>query len=187
MINKVKKFLKNNIKNVIAFVVGVVISGGTVYAATELFASDIKFNNQNSNLSSTTVQGAIDELSIKASNSISIAPPKYFLYGDPTTGSTQNYTELNSRVFNGLYESGNKAVCIVRNGNLICFKKENFEKEKIHLKQVFSDVTCTSDGGVQCTSTDFTCSLASNGDIWCDDNQSHNHCYVGITSNSYCE
>ena len=70
MINKFKTFLENNIKTVSVFILGAVISGGTVYAATEMFATDIRFNNADTNLSSTTVQGALDEISSLNDNSV---------------------------------------------------------------------------------------------------------------------
>ena len=60
-----KKFLKSNIKTVVAFVIGIIITGGAVYAAN-LIASDVTYDNTTSGLQSTTVQGALDELNAKA-------------------------------------------------------------------------------------------------------------------------
>ena len=65
-----KLFLKKNTKVVVAFILGVVVTSGIVYAAI-LNGVDITYDNTNSNLSATTVQGAIDELSTQAQNSSS--------------------------------------------------------------------------------------------------------------------
>ena len=60
---KVKKFLIGNIKTVVAFILGGLIIGGSVYAATILFQSNIVgYNNARSGLSATNVQDALDEL-----------------------------------------------------------------------------------------------------------------------------
>lgn len=63
---RIKKFLLNNTKMVIAFVLGVVISGTTVYAATYLYNSNqVGFDKSKVSQYGATkddVQGAIDEL-----------------------------------------------------------------------------------------------------------------------------
>ena len=69
---KIRKFLLKNIKIVISFVIGAVISGGAVYAATILFASNqVSYN-------STNVQDALDNLYIKAYTWID---PSYIDFG----------------------------------------------------------------------------------------------------------
>lgn len=69
MKSKIKKFVIGNIKTLIAFVLGVILSGTTIYAATILFAAkDVTYNPSNSNLQSTNVQDAIEELYKKANN-----------------------------------------------------------------------------------------------------------------------
>lgn len=52
------------------FVLGL-IAGGGVYAATAILASNVSYSNSSSGLSSTNVQGAIDELYAKAGGSSS--------------------------------------------------------------------------------------------------------------------
>lgn len=63
---RIKEFLLNNTKVVIAFVLGVVISGTTVYAATYLYSSNqVSFDKSKVSQYGATkddVQGAIDEL-----------------------------------------------------------------------------------------------------------------------------
>ena len=72
---KVKRFLIGNIKTVIAFVLGTLISGVTVYAATVIAASQVGYTPPSgSGISSTNVQGAIDELSTIANTWIDPTP-----------------------------------------------------------------------------------------------------------------
>ena len=60
---KIKKFIKSNIKVVIAFILGISIAGSIgVYAATVIASSNVEYSNTTSGLSATTVQGAIDEI-----------------------------------------------------------------------------------------------------------------------------
>lgn len=57
-------------KLLIGIVIGTIISGGSVYAATILFASNqVSYNNSSSGLSSTNVQAALDELNTKVNAS----------------------------------------------------------------------------------------------------------------------
>ena len=64
---KITKFLLGNIKTVVAFILGVIVSGTTVYAATILFASnEVSYDNTRSGMSVTNVQDALDELYTKA-------------------------------------------------------------------------------------------------------------------------
>ncbi len=58
--------IKNNIKFILGIIVGISFSASAVYAATQVNASDVVYDNTNSNLKSTDVQGALDELIQKA-------------------------------------------------------------------------------------------------------------------------
>lgn len=67
---KIKKILKNNFKLIIAFIVGLLISWTSVYAATILFNSnEVSYNNSSSGLQAGNVQDALDELYTKAQSS----------------------------------------------------------------------------------------------------------------------
>ncbi len=67
MFREVVKYIKNNTKLIAGLIIGAAISGGTVYAATILFNADqVGFDNTGTSLSSTDVQGALDELYQKA-------------------------------------------------------------------------------------------------------------------------
>ena len=100
-IKKVKKFIKNNIKVVIAFILGGIIIGtGGAYAATVLSSKDVTYSNTSSGLSATTVQGAIDEIYEKAKSTefkvgdyVSMTPTKTtFTVPMTLTGYTSNQT-----------------------------------------------------------------------------------------------
>ena len=54
--------LLKNYKLVMAFILGLIVASGGVYAATTIAGSNITYSNTESGLSSTNVQGAIDEL-----------------------------------------------------------------------------------------------------------------------------
>lgn len=59
---KVKKILKNNVKVLVGIIIGTMVTGTGVYAATVINASDVSFKNASSEMTSTNVQGAIEEL-----------------------------------------------------------------------------------------------------------------------------
>lgn len=57
-----KNRLKENNKVILAFILGILVSGITVYATTILSSSEVSYDNSNSGSSSNNVQGAIEEL-----------------------------------------------------------------------------------------------------------------------------
>ncbi len=63
---KVKKVIRSNYKIFIGVLIGLIISLGGVYAATTIAGSAVTYSNTTTGLSSTTVQGAIDELYTKS-------------------------------------------------------------------------------------------------------------------------
>ena len=60
MVEKVQKFFKRNILGII--IGGLIFGTAGVYAATYFPSGDVTYDNTESGLSSTDVQGAIDEL-----------------------------------------------------------------------------------------------------------------------------
>ena len=72
---RIVKHLKNNYKIIIGIIIGVVISGCGVYAATVISASSIGYSD-NSSLGATNVQDAIDKLNTKATTKIKEAEAK---------------------------------------------------------------------------------------------------------------
>ncbi|MCI8347438.1 MAG: hypothetical protein HFJ12_05805 [Bacilli bacterium] len=61
-----KKIIKKNYKIILGIIIGGIISGVGVYAATMISSSNISYDNSKSGLTSTNLNGAIDELYEKA-------------------------------------------------------------------------------------------------------------------------
>ena len=151
-----KKFIKSNIKLVIGIVIGLIIAGTTVYAATVISGSDVSYSNTSSDLTSTNVQGAIDEVYNKVKNNT-----------------------FKTNTAKTVYASS-KGVCIERNNKLNCFKRNNWAVEKDHVQQVFSDVSCSVDSSyVECyVPSNFYCYVESSGFISCTDESDSSYCDV---------
>lgn len=65
---KIGNKIKQNAKIITAFILGAILTGGTVYAATVLPSSQVGYDNSTSGLAATDVQGALDELNQKTKN-----------------------------------------------------------------------------------------------------------------------
>lgn len=90
-----KKIIRNNLKTIIAFIIGIVIAGTTVYAANIIFASsDVGYSNVNTGLKDsngnnvTDVQTAIDELYKLAPKKCKTSPFKLGDYVEMTPTTT---------------------------------------------------------------------------------------------------
>ena len=85
-----KKIIKNNIKVIIAFIAGIIISGAGVYAVT-VASSAVSYDNTSSGASATTVKAALDELYTKAIENINVNDVNFgmksedYVTGDCTT------------------------------------------------------------------------------------------------------
>ena len=204
---KVKKFLLGNIKTVVAFILGIIISGTTVYAATILFASsEVSYDNTSSGMSATNVQDALDELYTKASkwlNPNDMGTPQYYA----TTGEykgwcTSTDTNCNSfadfpttattppsgkNVYAVKYEDGQYGVCIQRNGKEHCFRGRNYKAEAKHVQEVFSDISCDVDSSyVGCDASDFGCAVNASGYVRCYDCGTSESCTVDAGGSVRC-
>ena len=110
----------------------------------------------------------------------------YYAFGLPDSSSTTDYTTLGRNVFAAL-EGEQLSVCIVRNGELSCFKNNNWDEEQNHIQEVFSDVSCTSDSsGVDCNDDDFGCHGNSNGDVSCSGDSASAYCSVYSSGSVSC-
>ena len=65
MLKKISEFIKENLKIVIAFSIGVVLTSTSVYAANTIYSKNVTYDNSSSGLSSVNVQDALDELYLK--------------------------------------------------------------------------------------------------------------------------
>ena len=165
---KLRNFIKNNLKIVIAFTLGLLVAGTGVYAATVIAASSVGYT-YNSSLGATNVQNAIDKLYAKADN-------QYFDFATAKANKT-------GKVF-----ASKKGVCISRNKTVYCFKINNWDVERNHIQQVFSDVSCeVYSSAVYCYASDFNCSVGSDGYVGCNDYSSaYSNCSVGASGDVYC-
>ena len=115
-------------------------------------------------------------------------PVSYYAFGDPTDESirTTDYTTLGKNVFLKL-EGEQKSVCMLRNGEKHCFKNNNFDIEKEHVQEVFSDISCNASSPyVYCDASDFYCRVLSDGYVACADYGSGENCYVNPKDSVYC-
>ncbi len=167
------KIIKNNIRIIIGILIGLTVSTTTVYAANMIFSShNITYDNSSSSLTSTDVKGSLDELFEKANNCKKINTNEpHFDYGDPTDESPTDPTAVGHNVF--IEKNGDqKSVCIIRNGQLHCFNYNNFEIEKVHIQQVFSNtIFCNvHPDNVNCDdSPGFVCNVDGAGYEYCCD------------------
>ena len=92
---KISKFIKKNIKIVIAFSIGFILASTSVYAANTIFSKNVTYDNSSSGLSATNVQDALDETYNKC---MSTATEKIInLYND---GSSINTVNIGGDTFN---------------------------------------------------------------------------------------
>ena len=167
-----KKLIKNKniLFGIIGLILGVSITGVVAYS---VYANKVTYDNTQSGLQSTEVQGAIDELYTKANTWID---PSYI---DFTTLATDaNKTILASK--NG--------ICIKRNNKVSCFKVNNWSEEQNHIQQVFSDISCNVDSSyVYCNASDFFCIVYSNGYVGCRDSSDRSDCDVSTDGSVNCK
>ncbi len=96
---KIGNKLKQNAKIITAFVLGAILTGGTVYAATVLPSSQVGYDNSTSGLAATDVQGALDELYVKANKC------------DKIGINTEGLSTLSGK-FKGLYNNPDSTTCL---------------------------------------------------------------------------
>ena len=203
---KIKNFLKNNIKLFVGIIIGIIISGTSVYAATILFNSNqVGYDNTSSGMSATNVQDALDELYTKANkwlNPNDMGTPQYYAFGKYKGWCSSTDTQCNSyadfpttattppsgkKVYAVKYEDGQYGVCIQRNGKEHCFRARNYKAEAKHVQEVFSDISCdVNSSRVRCTASDFTCGVYSDGGVDCRDYGSYNLCGLEYGRNVNC-
>ena len=106
---RIVKHLKNNYKIIIGIIIGVVISGCGVYAATVIAASNVGYSDNNE-LGADNVQDAIDKLNTKATTKIKEAEAKcpngYKCIKPLCKRATTLHTETCSQTSTSAYCSG---------------------------------------------------------------------------------
>ena len=172
---KLRNFIKNNFKLVVAFTLGLLVAGTGVYAAVVITSKEITYED-NTSIGATNVQDAIDKLNTKATTKIKEAEAK--------CPSGKICTETNSK---GTIFASKMGICINRNNIFQCFKINNWDVEKNHIQQVFSDVSCiVSSSYVRCLASDFRCSVYSPGNVSCYDSSDYSNCDVDASGDVNC-
>ena len=182
---KIEKFIKSNIKLVVGIIIGILISGTAVFAATTaLNSNQVDYDKSNSSLQSTTVKEALDALYTKSKNWIDPnnmgKPTNYIFDGEnlPTTESPTTPPE-GKNVYLGLYSDKGYGVCIKRNGKQHCFRYRNWVTEKEHIKNVFSDlIPWGGTDSIAYYGADVGCRLTSSGFIVCKDEIKKDYCFI---------
>ena len=83
--------------------------------------------------------------------------------------------------------ANSSGVCITRKRKTSCFKINNYETEKTHIQQVFSDISCSVNSSyVDCRASDFLCTVYSNGYVGCSDRSDYSICNVSSDGSVYC-
>lgn len=152
--------------------IGGILTGSGVYAST-VGANNVSYSNASSGLSATTAQEAIDALYTKANTYID---PSYIDFSNLSINKKRNV--LGS-------ESG---ICIKNNNKVSCFKPNNFTIEKSHIKQVFSNGTCTSGTSgsieyVECYNSSFKCIVDTRG-VKCSPRNSSDDCTTWLSGDN---
>ena len=207
---RVKKFINNRVKIIIAFILGALISGGTVYAAYLYEADEVSYSNTTSGATTTNVQDALDELYTKSNTWINpnniFGTPEYYAFGtykgwcsstdtncnsysDFPTTSTEEDPPTGKNVYAGKYSDGGYGICINRNGTEHCFRGRNWIAEAQHVQKVFSganDRCRFYSSNVDCDGDDFNCVVNSSGRVSCGDYGTGAFCYVDFNGSVQC-
>ena len=190
---RIKNFFKNNVKVLVAFIIGILVSGVSVYAATVIGAAEVSYTNN----SQTNVSGALDTLYTRSNTWIdpsNMGTPQYYAFGrykgwcSSTDTNCNSYSEFpttstsapsGKNVYAAKYADGEYGVCIKRNGTQHCFRGRNWIAESKHIQKVFSDISCfVRSRGVSCDASDFYCDVNSNGYVGCDAYGTSEYCNV---------
>ena len=169
---KIINKLKQNAKIITAFILGAILTGGTVYAATVLPSSQVGYDNSTSGLAATDVQGALDELNTKANTWID---PSYI-----------DFTTLATNTKKTILASKN-GICVKIRNKVGCLKANNWAEEKNHIQQVFSGISCHVDSSVAyCIDAQFSCDVTSAGYVSCNDSYGNSACSVSSDGSVRC-
>ena len=178
---KVKNLFKNSkTRFILGLILGIILTGGGVYAATIGNYKDVFYDNATSNLSSTNVQDALDELYDKINNRLTT-----YAFGTPTINSPVDFQEViassGSEVF--VKKQGSQlSACLYYNNRLFCMKNgtENWETNKAMLNTTtFPGFTCSADSSdASCRDGSFSCGASSGGFVGCSNLDAGVDCFV---------
>ena len=118
--------------------------------------------------------------SANSDGSVDCSPVNEILPIDPNTFQTNTAKTV--------YASS-KGICIKINNKLNCFKVNNYDYEKDHIKQVYPNpsVSCaSSSNGVHCTASYLACVVQNNGSVSCTDTSDSSYCGVSFDGSVTC-
>ena len=119
-----------------------------------LKSSDVPYTNN----SQSTVQGAIDNLYTKAKSCMNSSDVELF---------DSEKSILQTDKFGVVYATS-MGVCAQYKGKVGCFKINNYDVEKNHIKEFFYDEFCPDDSGmIMCYGSNISCSVYSDGGVSC--------------------
>ena len=122
-----KKIIKIIKQNTIGFILGLIVTGTSVYATTVILGSNILYDNANSKLTSTNVQDAIDELYDKT-----FVKKKIKAYTYSETGNNKCINgEEKTCVENTCYENKSANSCI--QGTIIKYYVNDTEQKVFYV------------------------------------------------------
>ncbi len=118
--NRIKELLKKSSRFILGLAIGLTLSVGIGYAAT-VAGSSTTYNKSTSGLSSTNVQGAIDELYTKAKNSKTKIVNAYTYDKTVLSSTTQGtgYSAVTTKVYKCV--TGNESTCV----KTTCYQNKN--------------------------------------------------------------
>ena len=122
-----KKIIKIIKQNTIGFILGLIVTGTSVYATTVILGSNILYDNANSKLTSTNVQDAIDELYDKTFVKKKI---KAYTYSETENNKCINGEEKTC-VENTCYENKSANSCI--QGTIIKYYVNDTEQKVFYV------------------------------------------------------
>lgn len=160
---KIGNLLKNNIKLLVGIVIGGIIFGGGVYAATVISSSNVGYTDTNS-IGATTVQDAIDKLYTGITTYKDLVCPgcvyrkstttKYNVNSSSSSKTdansqlssseyTTDYTTLNSNYFLGHVLRGDYIVasyaCGINNGVFFCLRGVDSNQSSLTYKPFYEE------------------------------------------------
>ncbi len=165
-----------NKKIITSFILGLLLSVGSVFATNILSSETFTYDNSTSKLTSTNIQTAIDELyNNKVTREYFLEKYKAFV-GTPTnynfdatnkpTTSSPTTPPEGKVVYAALYEDGSYGICIRINEAEECFKPNNYIAEKEHLKSLLTESNFYN----HFYSDAVSCDIYDTGEIHCEDN-----------------
>ena len=176
-----KRINKTIVSGVLLIIIGLIATIGIIITTKDNFlasvnpmnlkASDVPYTNN----SQSTLQGAIDNLYTKANTYVN-PDDIYFDLATAKANSTGKLFAIK------------KGICISRSKTVYCFKINNWDVEKDHIQQVFSEVSCSVDSStVNCSASDFRCRVYSDGYVSCTDKSDSSYCSVFSVGSVTCD